>query len=544
MESGFMEVAEIDLSEEKKIAIGVIISTPFLREIQAIHKPGYFQITYLDYLCKLCFDFFDQYAQAPGRQISDLFEAKRLSKENVRDPARAKNIEDFLERLDEEYLEDDTFNVDYYLDKAKRYFAKRVLVKTGKDMVAFANADRIEEGVELFNQPPMISPQVSNVVSATDQEKAKGKYTEEDSVKLFTMESRGVLGKVGKLMGPFERGQLVSYLGAMKVGKSFFLQETAVQAVENGLKALFVSLEMNQPTLDKRLDSRITAASNPERSYQQTVFDCERNQYGDCSMGIRTNAIPLFTDDKTRRRSGRKGDSNPILNRYENLEEVEGYKPCTVCRERGYNSYALAYWTRLIRFSELNLPLLLKKYGAFERLYGKGRLRSVCFPAYSASVNDLRSTLVQLEYLDWLPDVLVIDYADILAPEDHRESYRDSLNRTWQFLKQLALEKNILIVTASQTNREAIKKDTFGTTNLAEDIRKAGVVDSMFGIQQSDKEKSWDVVRLNCLLHRHQEYNQQNFLVITQNLSIAYPMLDAEWLSYGTYNKGRFGFGD
>jgi spore coat polysaccharide biosynthesis protein SpsF (cytidylyltransferase family) len=62
--------------------------------------------------------------------------------------------------------------------------------------------------------------------------------------------------------------------------------------------------------------------------------------------------------------------------------------------------------------------------------------------------------LLKVETIDdFVPNVIVVDYADILAPENLKLEGREKHDETWKMLKNLASSRNCLVITATQSNR-------------------------------------------------------------------------------------------
>ena len=71
-----------------------------------------------------------------------------------------------------------------------------------------------------------------------------------------------------------------------------------------------------------------------------------------------------------------------------------------------------------------------------------------------ANVNTIRAYLNQLKsYEDFVPDVLVIDYMELLRPVREGMSEYEAQQRIAEELRGIGVEQDMLIWTATQTNR-------------------------------------------------------------------------------------------
>jgi putative DNA primase/helicase len=107
-----------DARTERQIITGAIISDEFLKRIQAICEPGDFQAGFAGKVASWCFDFWQKYGKAPGKDIESFFLGNKegLPEEEVR------LIEDFLSSISGEYERtEQTFNADYTFDIARKY---------------------------------------------------------------------------------------------------------------------------------------------------------------------------------------------------------------------------------------------------------------------------------------------------------------------------------------------------------------------------------------------------------------------------------------
>jgi replicative DNA helicase len=155
----------------------------------------------------------------------------------------------------------------------------------------------------------------------------------------------------------------------------------------------------------------------------------------------------------------------------------------------------------------------------------------VVFPAFAATVADIAAEIDALEYeYGFVPDVVVVDYADILAVENRNLSERGNIDAIWKRLKGMAAERHMLVVTASQSNRGSIKKRTVDQTDTAEDIRKIAHVDVMISLNQQPDERDRGVMRLCVIAHRHREFSQNRQVQVLQQLGLGQPFLDSEWV--------------
>jgi replicative DNA helicase len=128
-----------------------------------------------------------------------------------------------------------------------------------------------------------------------------------------------------------------------------------------------------------------------------------------------------------------------------------------------------------------------------KRYLKRGRLKLITLPARSATTKDINNHLTNLMiYEDFIPDVIIIDYADLLSP-GIRQEHRHQLDDIWAELRKMAIEWDSCLITVSQSNRGSANSD-LSEESIAEDIRKIAHVTKMIGINQTRKEHNRDFI--------------------------------------------------
>jgi len=139
---------------------------------------------------------------------------------------------------------------------------------------------------------------------------------------------------------------------------------------------------------------------------------------------------------------------------------------------------------------------------AYSEMEGLGRIIIKEYPTGTATVQTLRSHIEKLSLKGFIPDLLVIDYADIMRSSRQYESMRHELKKVYEDLRNLAMEKNIPIWTASQSNRDSASSDIVGLENMSESYGKAQVADVVVSISRKPAEKASGLGRLYIAKNR------------------------------------------
>ena len=209
--------------------------------------------------------------------------------------------------------------------------------------------------------------------------------------------STGWAGLDKKLFGGFNRGELNLFAGGSGAGKSLFLQNMAVNWVEQGLNVVYITLELSELLTSMRLDAMMS--------------------------------------------------STPAREVFKNIDDVD-----------------------------LKVRMKAKT---------SGKMRIKYLPSGS-TVLDLRAFIKEFEIQQGCKvDALCIDYMDLMMPKNKRVSPSDLFVKdkyVSEELRNLAVELQILFVTASQLNRGAVEEIEFDHSHIAGGLSKIQTADNVIGI--------------------------------------------------------------
>ena len=127
------------------------------------------------------------------------------------------------------------------------------------------------------------------------------------------------------------------------------------------------------------------------------------------------------------------------------------------------------------------------------------------YPSGTFSPKMLRALIDRYESKGQKFDLVVVDYADIMAPNHRYEDVIENSKSVYVDLRAIAQEKDIAMLTATQTNREGYKATVAKAEHVAEDFNKVRTVDLMISINITDEERSKGEARLYFAASRNQE---------------------------------------
>ena len=132
----------------------------------------------------------------------------------------------------------------------------------------------------------------------------------------------------------------------------------------------------------------------------------------------------------------------------------------------------------------------------------EGRMIIKYYPTRAATVNTLSAHLKQLELKSITPDLVIVDYADILRDNSGMREVRHQLGAVYEDLRGLAGEFKVPIWTASQANRSALEEEVIEATKIAEAYSKIMIADFVLSISRQAQDKLSHTARCHIIKNR------------------------------------------
>ncbi len=132
----------------------------------------------------------------------------------------------------------------------------------------------------------------------------------------------------------------------------------------------------------------------------------------------------------------------------------------------------------------------------------KGELIIKYYPTRSASVNTLAAHIQQCEMRNLKPDMIIVDYADIMKSTQHFNEKRHQLGHIYEELRGMAGEFDVPVWTASQANRSALEEDVIGADKVSEDYSKVMTADFVMSMSRKVEDKIANTGRFHVIKNR------------------------------------------
>jgi KaiC/GvpD/RAD55 family RecA-like ATPase len=248
------------------------------------------------------------------------------------------------------------------------------------------------------------------------------------------------VSELDKYIGGYRRTQFICFLGDKKGKKTWALIHTGKQALLNNLNVVHFTHEVSKQEVEMRYDMAFSSFTSEDNIIE----------------------VPYATFDE---------EGVLIETSYKKRPSVKSGDAITKVRKRIKNKLG---------------RLIIKKY-----------------PPLVCTLSEIDRFLDYLEiYHDFIPDLFINDYVDIMAPADPKLSTRDNLNIMYLAHKRIADQRNCVVATVSQSTSDASRKGRLRFKDFSEDKRKAGNVDMAIGIIETDDEIEAGIARLYVIANR------------------------------------------
>jgi hypothetical protein len=401
-------------------------------------------------LCGWIVDHFNQYQEAPGKHIQDIYESRYST---IRNEDELEMVSSFLKSLSSEWESyQDLGNISVIVSKAITYFKVRSL-------------DILKEQLEISvqkNDPTYGENAIANY-GRVEIQKTKPFFLLRDSQRIesaFNVENNFLFkfpGVLGEVCGFFRKKGFYSFIAGEKMGKTWWLMYTAQIAMSYGLHVIYVSLEMDEDQMGRR-------------SWQYLKRRPREKQEVD---------IPFFEEDETQ---------DKLFNVKFKKKEIEGVDCSTI--EKDQATFRMYYKSGNIVF--LTFPV------------GSAGLKEL-----NIEIDNLlyfynyNPHLIVIDYGDnLLPSIRFM-----------KSETRHQLNDIWGGMRGMSQKRECCVFSATQCSKLGYDKD-ITKAMVPEDKRKSGHVEAMFAINQNSFDENNSAVRIANLFVREGKRNFKQAYVL------------------------------
>ena len=450
---------------ERAIVTAMVVDRHALSVIAPKWDPmeGLFDSKYGNIVGTWCVNHYKKYKTAPAAVIETYFD--RWS-EKQKDKALIGLVQKFITGLSGAYARlKKKSQTNFVIDAAGVYFTKVKQRKLRDEMTAHLENGDVDKIEKLLAEYGRVELGLGSGVDVMEDAGAMQRAFEQKSEPLIVYK-----GAMGTFFGnSLERDGFVSFEAPEKRGKTWILMDIAWTAMLQGRKVAFFEVgDLSEAQALRRFGTR--AARRPMEPEPYT-YPLSIEPAGDSP---RTTAL---------------------------VEERKADKALT--------------WEQAVR--------ACKKIT--HKRSGEPLLKLSTHAMSSISIMGVSSVLETWARTAWVPDVIVIDYADILAPQDGRADSRDQVNATWKGMRMISQQLHGLTVTATQTDADSYDTDIISMSNFSEDKRKRAHVTGSIGINQTEAEKEVGITRFNWIVRREWAYSKNKCVHCAGALALARPII-------------------
>ncbi len=131
-----------------------------------------------------------------------------------------------------------------------------------------------------------------------------------------------------------------------------------------------------------------------------------------------------------------------------------------------------------------------------------GRVRIKYYPPQFASAKTLSAHIEKLRASGFNPNLIIIDYADLLKSGSNRDGLYAELGGIYEELRGLSGETGIPIWTATQTNRAAIDHEVIQADSVGDSYKKVQTADFIMSVSRKTKDKLSNTGRIHIVKNR------------------------------------------
>ena len=131
-----------------------------------------------------------------------------------------------------------------------------------------------------------------------------------------------------------------------------------------------------------------------------------------------------------------------------------------------------------------------------------GRVRIKYYPPQFATSKTLSAHIEKLRASGFNPNLIIIDYADLLKSSNSRDGLYAELGGIYEELRGLSGEAGIPIWTATQTNRAAIDHEVIQADSVGDSYKKVQTADFIMSVSRKTKDKLSNTGRIHIVKNR------------------------------------------
>ena len=465
-----IKVERIHGDGERLLVLACATNGPVLGQVAAVWRPDGLPSRWASLVVGWCVAYHRRHGRPPGLNLEGLFEEWRAANQ---DSALAELVGGFVASLAADYRRyKDGIEPQYALDTAARLMKRVALVETIERVQLELDNGEVDAAQAAITDFKVVCFGLAEHLCSPDEKAVAADYAAVRAAK--TEPVVRFKGALGSFLDPVMRpGGFVAFMAGEKSGKSFWLQNVACTAYQQGRKVLY--FEAGDSSRAEVLDRLVSRA-----------LGCP---------GVGASGCYPFT-----------------------TRVPDDIEPAAEAKGVARVAHKERTWAAEISPDDAA--------AGFHAAGGEtGHLILSPHPAGTLSVAGMAARLEQWLSEGFRPEVVVVDYADLLAPPNERAEGRDRINETWRALRSFSQKYNVLVATATQARRDGHTAWLLTREHISEDKRKLAEVTAMIGINRTDEEIEKQIWRLNIIAARGVKTTPLKYVITAGCLDIGNPAM-------------------
>jgi replicative DNA helicase len=149
-----------------------------------------------------------------------------------------------------------------------------------------------------------------------------------------------------------------------------------------------------------------------------------------------------------------------------------------------------------------NPDIVKQKIESYKDTHPRSKLIIKEFPPNAISATQLGAFLQKLIHQGISPDLVILDYINLLYCPTGNNSY-ERIKYASEQLRALSYTYNCPVITATQINRSGLNEHNPGVENISESIGLAATADCIMSIWQEDEDTELGIIRMGMVKNRY-----------------------------------------
>lgn len=455
-----MKRRKVDNQMERSLLTALIVSKEFLGQAYQVLRAELGNLArdapFFHLIVDWCLAYYEEYRDAPKARIETLYYGWTQSEP---DEELQESVSDLLEDISNEYETTDDINVAFLLDVLSKFLSKKKLNSLQEELDGSLSRGDTQAAIEAVTNYRTIELGESAGFSLNDDKIWDQAFAEASSPLIDLPGAAGLF--LGKAL---TRDAFLAVLSPEKRGKTWWLLEFAIRGVFARKKVAFFQVgDLSQGQIVMRMGVRLAGVPQYREDCGRILIPKKIERDEDEELGVRVG----YNREKRKK---------CLTKKIAKIARTNFFRSCGIPPTKDY------LMTSVHANSSINIK-------GIDSILDRWAIEK-----------------------GFIADIILIDYADILAPEEVKKDGRDMINDTWKAMRRLSQERHALVITATQANAASYDAHLMTMKNFSEDKRKFAHVTGMFGLNQTPEEKEAQIIRLNWLVLRNASYNPKRVL--------------------------------